>query len=413
MAVNALVNLNPTLLDAGRLLMFEADNLVEHVQQKIQPSCSRTEGGSRGSENTIGEKKDAFQQVCKTSKESVSNTDIEATSPDTNRVQANRSSTTMTKEHPVVTTRNETQSGEITIEDGAERERINSPEENDCGTGFSETINRSQTDSTIDKDILERDRSLTFAENSENDSFIPDRLTESHPFDAFEFHPQSGLLFVVSILQALKIDECLKFNPDLANANLAVRIIRRLAKRFGIDQGHPLLQCITELAVENEAIEHFISPRFWVDLLAFKDHDQMTLHLFETGNDLNQCALTDHHNKLLLFAGDASELPEWIDDYRVARKLTNHRIPNLADIETTVTLLISRYLNRYANCGLAGLINRPGRIVNTRTHLDVIFDQEQVDINIRRAGLDINPGWVSWLGRVVQYHYVSGDFIDD
>jgi hypothetical protein len=26
-------------------------------------------------------------------------------------------------------------------------------------------------------------------------------------------------------------------------------------------------------------------------------------------------------------------------------------------------------------------------------------------MRIRRAGLDIDPGWVPWLGRVVSFHY--------
>jgi hypothetical protein len=28
-----------------------------------------------------------------------------------------------------------------------------------------------------------------------------------------------------------------------------------------------------------------------------------------------------------------------------------------------------------------------------------------VDIEVRRAGLDLDPGWVPWLGRVVTFGY--------
>jgi hypothetical protein len=31
----------------------------------------------------------------------------------------------------------------------------------------------------------------------------------------------------------------------------------------------------------------------------------------------------------------------------------------------------------------------------------------QVDMTVRRAGLDLDPGWVPWLGRVVQFHYLD------
>ena len=65
------------------------------------------------------------------------------------------------------------------------------------------------------------------------------------------------------------------------------------------------------------------------------------------------------------------------------------------------------WLQQYANLGLRELVWRPGRIAATRTHIDVLLDLEQADIRIRRAGLDIDPGWVPWLGRVVLYHYRS------
>jgi hypothetical protein len=30
---------------------------------------------------------------------------------------------------------------------------------------------------------------------------------------------------------------------------------------------------------------------------------------------------------------------------------------------------------------------------------------DSVDLDIRRAGLDLDPGWVPWLGVVVRYRY--------
>ena len=41
----------------------------------------------------------------------------------------------------------------------------------------------------------------------------------------------------------------------------------------------------------------------------------------------------------------------------------------------------------------------------TRSHLDAFFSSQCIDLDIRLAGLDINPGWVPWLGRVVNFHY--------
>lgn len=69
--------------------------------------------------------------------------------------------------------------------------------------------------------------------------------------------------------------------------------------------------------------------------------------------------------------------------------------------------LLRRYCRVYAHIGLHDLIVRPGRIVVTPLHLDVFFDPAAVDLHIRRAGLDLDPGWVPWLGRVLRFHYVD------
>ncbi len=41
----------------------------------------------------------------------------------------------------------------------------------------------------------------------------------------------------------------------------------------------------------------------------------------------------------------------------------------------------------------------------TPTHADVWLAFDQLDLRIRRAGLDIDPGWLPWFGRVVRFHY--------
>lgn len=69
--------------------------------------------------------------------------------------------------------------------------------------------------------------------------------------------------------------------------------------------------------------------------------------------------------------------------------------------------LLRRYCRVYAHIGLHDLIVRPGRIVVTPLHLDVFFESGTVDLRIRRAGLDLDPGWVAWLGRVLRFHYLD------
>ncbi|HVZ08884.1 MAG TPA: hypothetical protein VHC04_13310 [Rhodopila sp.] len=50
-------------------------------------------------------------------------------------------------------------------------------------------------------------------------------------------------------------------------------------------------------------------------------------------------------------------------------------------------------------------LRQPGWLTATETHLELHLATTTVDLAVRLAGLDLNPGWVPWLGRVVHFHY--------
>jgi hypothetical protein len=54
---------------------------------------------------------------------------------------------------------------------------------------------------------------------------------------------------------------------------------------------------------------------------------------------------------------------------------------------------------------LLRLLRRHGRLAFTATHVDLHMGLDQIDIAVRLAGLDANPGWVPALGRVVTFHF--------
>jgi hypothetical protein len=54
---------------------------------------------------------------------------------------------------------------------------------------------------------------------------------------------------------------------------------------------------------------------------------------------------------------------------------------------------------------VAELARRLGRIEREQGWTDVHLALAAVDIDVRRAGLDIDPGWVPWLGSVVRFRY--------
>jgi hypothetical protein len=60
---------------------------------------------------------------------------------------------------------------------------------------------------------------------------------------------------------------------------------------------------------------------------------------------------------------------------------------------------------RNGRLSLRDIVQRPGYITLTRTHLDVTLSIDSADIRIRRTGLDLDPGWLPWFGRVVHFHY--------
>jgi hypothetical protein len=98
----------------------------------------------------------------------------------------------------------------------------------------------------------------------------------------------------------------------------------------------------------------------------------------------------------------------WLRSAPPRRKLSNH-IPGAAGptlLAQTWLVAVRRWLRRYTALSLAALVARPGKVLVTPTHLDLYFTLEQADIRVRQAGLDLDPGWLPWWGRVVQFHYL-------
>ncbi len=54
---------------------------------------------------------------------------------------------------------------------------------------------------------------------------------------------------------------------------------------------------------------------------------------------------------------------------------------------------------------IATYLAEPAILYLTRTHVDVVFSLDQIRLDVRRAGLDQDPGWVPALGRVIAFHY--------
>lgn len=66
---------------------------------------------------------------------------------------------------------------------------------------------------------------------------------------------------------------------------------------------------------------------------------------------------------------------------------------------------LRRWCWKNASISAVDVVRRSGIVTLTRTDLDVSLSIDSADIRIRRAGLDLDPGWLPWFGRVVRFHY--------
>jgi hypothetical protein len=51
------------------------------------------------------------------------------------------------------------------------------------------------------------------------------------------------------------------------------------------------------------------------------------------------------------------------------------------------------------------LVEAPALVIADSSHVEVHYRLAKVRLDVRRVALDVNPGWLPWLGRVVTFHY--------
>lgn len=66
--------------------------------------------------------------------------------------------------------------------------------------------------------------------------------------------------------------------------------------------------------------------------------------------------------------------------------------------------LVQRWYGR-TEVWQADLLRLPAEIRYSPSHVDMYAAMATIRLPVRMAGLDINPGWLPWLGKVVNFHY--------
>jgi hypothetical protein len=69
-------------------------------------------------------------------------------------------------------------------------------------------------------------------------------------------------------------------------------------------------------------------------------------------------------------------------------------------------LAVRRHCWRTAKITVREIVTRRGLFSVDRAEIDVSLPLEEAEIRIRRVGLDLDPGWLPWFGRVVRFHYL-------
>jgi hypothetical protein len=68
---------------------------------------------------------------------------------------------------------------------------------------------------------------------------------------------------------------------------------------------------------------------------------------------------------------------------------------------------LDRWLRKHCRLNLAKVIKRTGWLEWGEDHISVRFPLDGADLRLRRRGVDVDPGFVSWLGRSVRFTYAD------
>lgn len=191
---------------------------------------------------------------------------------------------------------------------------------------------------------------------------MPAEISNTKSYPALAETQRGGLLFLLPVLARLGLpDWCAQH--DIDSAEFARRILQLALTRLHTMDEDPAHAITTRS--QAEICEPCTAPENW-------QHPQLVAPRARAHHDLTQA--------LTVAVTRSAQALVWLTAAR-------------------------RLLRRAAGIGIASLIARPARLSMTPTHIDVHFLIDDTDLRVRRAGLDSNPGWLPWFGRVVQYHY--------
>jgi len=228
--------------------------------------------------------------------------------------------------------------------------------------------------------------------------------TTSWPAPGASYTRFAGLALALPLLSHLGIAGAIEAAPKLADLNLPGRILTALARGARIPADDPIRAAFTRPG-RLRAPCTYAAPAAWRSGLT--EAGPLAVRGMIGRPDVRVLCEANGRLALALWHG---EMPQAVAAAPDDGTVSGAPLPRRSDAAVLVgawQVAARRWLAAYADVTLGGLIRRPGYVALTRTHLDVFFALRDADIRVRRAGLDLDPGWLPWYGRVVLFHYVN------
>lgn len=199
----------------------------------------------------------------------------------------------------------------------------------------------------------------------------PERVGMVPPFVG-AYSPNAGFSLLINVLDRLALESIFEDHPLYPLDDLRETILWRIAFQQKIPLDDPVVQCL-------------------------RDPDQVRQRAEKRHRPITRQAIFD-------------KAPA---DRQVLFRIPRSRDPlipcSLKAVRDIFVIAACRFICHRAGLSIRELVRRPAFIALTRTHMDITASPDTLDIRVRLAGLDVNPGWVPWLGRVVQIHYTEAD----
>jgi len=223
------------------------------------------------------------------------------------------------------------------------------------------------------------------------------RSSARYGLDAAAATEFGGLLFLLPVLRRLGIDAFLAESAALADTDLLRRVLVRVLDGLQAPADDAMRAALgeTDQAV---LVSEFAVPAAW-------------LHELTDVRSLQLQQLPGREQAILHVTPDG-----WPVALRCAGSQATTSIADVSAIVTCVTTgldalvqawqcAVAAWLARFTELDTRALVCRRGLLALTPTHIDVSFDLKLADVRVRRSALDLNPGYVRELGRVVTFHY--------